>query len=216
MAHAPLAAAPVVLPESAVAPNERVARDDEQVLQPLDALPGSAGRRKLGVRSSVPWGDSAVRRQVVVVGEVRDIDGDDEFGCRTWADAGHREEAAVRRVAVEEGRYLGVEGPTARRGGGCVKPVRVREVGERLDCGARSGQDAAQAVLVPGRAGGCMCPRCAAIDLVALSLGSSSGAGSRASGTPSAVFAMTIAFLASVLASPVNSFEASCAVNPSR
>ena len=61
-----------------------------------------------------------------------------------------------------------------------------------------------------------MCSRCAAIDLAASILGSPSGAGSSASGTPSAVFAMTIASLASVLASPANSFEASWAASPGR
>lgn len=61
-----------------------------------------------------------------------------------------------------------------------------------------------------------MCPRWAAIDLAASSLGSPSGAGSSASGMPRAVFAMTIASLASVLASPANSFEAPWAASPGR
>ena len=57
---------------------------------------------------------------------------------------------------------------------------------------------------------------CAARDLAASTSGGLSATGSRASGIPSAVLAMTIASRSSVLASPANSFEAPCAASPGR
>ncbi len=109
VAHAPLAAVPVVLPEPAAAPDEGVAREDEQVLEPLVALPRGADRRERGARLPVSRGDSAVRCQMVVVGEVRDVDGDDELGRRAGSDARYREEAVVRRLLGEQGSDLRVE-----------------------------------------------------------------------------------------------------------
>lgn len=57
---------------------------------------------------------------------------------------------------------------------------------------------------------------CAASDLAASISGGLSATASSASGMPSAVLAMTIAPRPSVLASPANSFEASCAASPGR
>lgn len=88
VAHAALAAAPVVVAEAVPAPHQGVAREDEQVLQPLVALPGRAHRRYGRPRLPVPGRDPAARCRMVVVGEVRDVDGDDGLGRRARTSPG--------------------------------------------------------------------------------------------------------------------------------
>ncbi len=109
MAHAAAPAAAVVVAEAVIAPDQAVAREYQQVLEPLVALAGRADRRYGRSRPAVPGRDAAIRREVVVVGEVGDVYADDQLRCGPGPYAGNRHEALVRGLALEEPAYLGIE-----------------------------------------------------------------------------------------------------------
>lgn len=73
--HAPLSAPGVVVAPSPLCPGEAVAREYEQVLQPLVALARCCHRGDRGPRLAVARRQAAERSEPVVAGEVFDIDG---------------------------------------------------------------------------------------------------------------------------------------------
>ncbi len=79
VAHAAVPASAVVVAEPALAAAERVAGEDEQVLQPLVPLPGRARRRYRLARLPVPGRDPAVGCEVVAVGKVADVYADHQL-----------------------------------------------------------------------------------------------------------------------------------------
>lgn len=94
VAHAAIPAAAVVLSEPAFAAAERVAGEDEQVLQPPVPLAGRAHRRYRPARLPVPRRDSAVGRKMVMVGKVADVYVYHQLGCGPGADSRNGEQAA--------------------------------------------------------------------------------------------------------------------------
>ena len=104
--HAPLSAPSVVIAPSSLCPGKAVAREYEQVLQPLVALARCRHRGDRGSRLAVARRQAAVRREPVVTGEVFDVDGDRELGSGFGPDARHRQEASVGIVALEQGGDL--------------------------------------------------------------------------------------------------------------
>lgn len=109
MAHAATPAAAVVVAEPALAAAERVAGEDEQVLQPLVPLAGRAHRRCGPARLPVPGRGPAVGREVVVVGKVVDVYAHHQLGRGPGADPRDGQQARVRAVLGEQRGYLGIE-----------------------------------------------------------------------------------------------------------
>lgn len=107
MRHSPVAAPRVVVAPSVAAARQAVAREYEQVLQPLVALPRRGHRRHRRAGPPVARREPAVRGQPVVAREVGYVYGYDQLGCRSRPYAGHRGQAPVRLVGGEQRRYLG-------------------------------------------------------------------------------------------------------------
>ena len=116
MAHAALPAAAVVVAEPAFAAAERVAGEDEQVLQPLVPLARRAHRRYRLARPPVSGRDAAVGCEVVVIGKVADVYACHQLGFGPGADPRDGRQACVGFVSGEQRRYLGVEPGRLLRG----------------------------------------------------------------------------------------------------
>ena len=104
MAHPAAPAAAVVVAEAVIAPDQAVAREYEQVLQPLVALPGRADRRYGDARLAVLRRYAAVRSQVVVVGKVLDPDSYNQLGGGPGTYPRHGQQARVRAVLCKQPR----------------------------------------------------------------------------------------------------------------
>ena len=78
--HAPLSAPGIAVAPSPLCPGEAVAREYEQVLQPLVVLARCRHRGDRVPRLAVARRQAAVRSEPVVAGEVFDIDGDRKLG----------------------------------------------------------------------------------------------------------------------------------------
>ena len=105
MGHAAAAASRVVLAPAVAGPRQAVAREYEQVLEPLVALARRRHRRYRRSRLPVARREPAIRRQPVVAREVLNIDGYDQLGGGSRAYAGNREQASVGLVRRQQGRY---------------------------------------------------------------------------------------------------------------
>lgn len=105
--HAPVAAARVIFAPSVAAASKAVAREYEQVLQPLVALPRRGHRRYRRAGPPVARCEPAARGEPVVAREVGYVYGYGQLECRSRPYAGHREQAPVRLVGGERRRYLG-------------------------------------------------------------------------------------------------------------
>ena len=102
--HAPLSAPGVVVAPSPLCPGEVVAREYEQVFQPLVALARCCHRGDRGPRLAVARRQAAARSEPVVAGEVFDIDGDRKLGSGFGTYPRHSQEAPAGIVALEETR----------------------------------------------------------------------------------------------------------------
>lgn len=105
--HAPVAAARVIFAPSVAAARKAVAREYEQVLQPLVALPRRGHRRYRRAGPPVARRGPAARGEPVAAREVGYVYGHGQLGCRARSYAGHRERAPARLVGGKQRGYLG-------------------------------------------------------------------------------------------------------------
>lgn len=113
MRHAPVAAARVLFAPSVAAARKAVAREYEQVLQPLVALPRRGHRRYRRAGPPVARRDPAARGEPVAAREVGYVYGYDQLGCRARSYAGHRVQAPVRLVAASSADISEVGDPVS-------------------------------------------------------------------------------------------------------